>query len=238
MRYFGGKQRIAGSLAYYMNQLIKQHGHEAFVDLFCGSCNILTNIKCNTRVGNDIHPSLIAMWQAVQAGWIPPDKVSREEYNVQKAKKEVSPLDAFIGFGCSFGGKYWGGYANSDNFRNYASNAKNSTLQKLSYLQDVTFINLPYSEVILTVNSLIYCDIPYKDTKEYAGTPRFDHAAFYTWLKANTDKDIIVSEYDYNVPAGAKVIHSIRSKQDMNSSNGKIATQEVLFTFSTNLQEM
>ena len=42
MRYFGGKQRISKQLSQYLNSQLKDN--QPFVDLFCGSCNIISKI--------------------------------------------------------------------------------------------------------------------------------------------------------------------------------------------------
>lgn len=109
MQYFGGKQRIAKSLASYLNSILEPN--QPFVDLFCGSCNVISKIDSNRRrIANDKHKYLIAMWKELQRGWIPPDTFSKEEYYEVKETPDAKPyLTGFVGFGCSFSGKWWGG---------------------------------------------------------------------------------------------------------------------------------
>ena len=65
MRYFGGKQRISGPLSDYLNKCLKKE--QPFVDLFCGSCNVISKIDNNRlRIANDKHEYLIAMWGGVE----------------------------------------------------------------------------------------------------------------------------------------------------------------------------
>ena len=74
MHYFGGKQRISKSLSEYLNLQLKEG--QPFVDLFCGSCNIISKIDNNRlRIANDKHKYLIAMWKALQNGWQMPDNI-------------------------------------------------------------------------------------------------------------------------------------------------------------------
>lgn len=129
MQYFGGKARIAKPLAEYLNSQLKDG--QPFVDLFCGSCNVISKIDPNrTRIANDLHYELIEMWKYVQSGGALPDNISEDEYAV--VKKSGEPwLKAFVGFGSSFAGKYFGGYARSEN-QNYTLCAKNSCLKKLT----------------------------------------------------------------------------------------------------------
>lgn len=66
MRYFGGKQRISKYLVPEIQKYIK--GDQSFVDAFCGSCNIISNIKSTRRIANDLCEELIALHIAVQQG--------------------------------------------------------------------------------------------------------------------------------------------------------------------------
>jgi len=60
---------------------------------------------------------------------------------------------------------------------------------------NITTYNLDYKDVPLTKNSIIYCDIPYKNTEKYIDT--FDYDGFYDWCirKTNEGYKIYVSEY-------------------------------------------
>ena len=52
------------------------------------------------------------MWQGLQSGWTPPDVITKEEYKYIREHKDENPaLTGFVGFGCSFGGKWFGGLA-------------------------------------------------------------------------------------------------------------------------------
>ena len=43
---------------------------------------------------------------------------------------------------------------------------------------------------------LIYCDIPYKDTKQYNTSLNFDYDRFWNWAERMSEKNIVlVSEY-------------------------------------------
>lgn len=129
MQYFGGKARIAKPLAQYLNSQLKEG--QPFVDLFCGSCNVISKIDSNrVRIANDLHKELIAMWKYIQEGGDLPDNISEEDYAKVKVFGE-DWLKAFIGFGSSFAGKYFGGYARGGN-QNYTLCAKNSCLKKIT----------------------------------------------------------------------------------------------------------
>lgn len=157
MHYFGGKQRISKPLSKFLNSQLKEN--QTFVDLFCGSCNIISKIDNNRlRIANDKHKYLIAMWKALQKGWEMPNTITEEEYKYIKSNKDENlPLTGFVGFGCSYSGKWFGGYCRDNTNRNYCLNAKNSNLKILNNIRDVVFYNLNYDEVNIPLGSLVYC---------------------------------------------------------------------------------
>ena len=228
MRYMGGKQRISKQLSAFIQGEIDRLNVDTFVDLFCGSCNVVSNVNAKYRYANDIHPQLIAMWKALQTGWMPPKEVNEYQYDLAKDGKLSPHETAFIGFGCSYSGKYFGGYARSGN-RNYALNARNSCLKKIDKIKDVSFFSMNYSDFCLPSSGIVYCDIPYRDTAQYKGVPKFNHDKFYAWAQ-KCKIPIYVSEYKENVPFGWKTVFEIESKQDMHSKSGKAKTTEVLIT--------
>lgn len=229
MNYFGGKQRIAGQLAPFIQSRLASG--QAFVDLFCGATNVVSRIRADTRIANDACAPLIALHRAVQGGWQPPTTVTEDEYRAARSLPDDDPRKAFIGFGCSFSGKWFGGYARNKTERNYAANARNSLLKKHANLRDVVFTAGDYRDVVLPDRSLVYCDIPYRGTTAYGATGAFDHEAFYKWASAarQAGHDVLVSEYAANVPDGWQVVWSVDSKQDIRSADGlRKLTTEVL----------
>ncbi len=241
MQYFGGKQRISKALSEVLNNYLSEG--QTFVDMFCGSCNITSKIKAVNIIANDRHYYLISMWTSLQSGWLPPDTISKAQYDAIKLNTNPaeSHLRGFVGFGCSFSGKWFGGYAKSGD-RNYCLNAKNSVLLKSSKLGAVKFTNHDYKEVELPENSLIYCDIPYRNTTPYCKSEVgvFDHEEFYSWVKDKIREghSVYVSEYLQNVPDDAIVVWSHQSKKDIRDKHGvQQPTNEVLFTFKLTLDK-
>ena len=218
MQYFGGKQRISKQLSQYLNSQLKDS--QPFVDLFCGSCNIISKIdKDRLRIANDKHKYLISMWKELQNGWQMPDNISEEEYKYIKDHKDENPaLTGFVGFGLSYSGKWFGGYCRGGKDRNYCLNAKNSNNKILKNITDVKFYNLNYDEVPIPDGALVYCDIPYKNTTSYCKSEvgEFNHEEFYDWVRRNSDKyDIYVSEYKQNIPDDFIIVWEQNSKKDI-----------------------
>lgn len=235
MRYFGGKERVARDLSTFINDTYLKGNDTPFYDLFCGSCNVLARIDdSRLRYGNDKHKYLIAMWKELQNGWLPPKECTEEQYTLVREHLDKKPyVSGFIGFGCSFSGKWFGGYARGGN-RNYCLNAYNSTIKKFEKLKDVVFMCKDYFEVPVQVGAVIYCDIPYKNTTAYCKKEvgEFNHDDFYRWCIKNKDSfTILVSEYKHNIPDGFEVVWEKTSKKDIRNKDGEQeVTVEILMT--------
>lgn len=158
------------------------------------------------------------LWKGLQDGFIPPDSISEEEYKSLKYK-ESSALRGFVGFGSSFSGKWFGGYARSKTSnRNYTGEAKRTLLRKIKKLRDVQFNHFSYED-IRPSNALIYCDLPYFGTTGYSGTPEFDYEKFYDWCRTISKNNLIyISEYQ--MPKDFDCVLEIPTKLDMGDKNG------------------
>lgn len=210
-----------------------------FVDLFCGGCNLIENVTGN-RIANDIHPELISMYKALQEGWLPPKELSEEEYLlikynapsvIDKYKDKYTVVRAVTGFAYSFGAKYFGGYrrgnASNGKPRDYILEGYNNITKQTPKLVNVTFLNLPYDEVSLPTNSIIYCDIPYKDTTKYS-TKDFDYDKFYAWcLEIAKEHTLFVSEY--NMPEEFECIWQKEQISSLDLNTGSKRAIEKLF---------
>lgn len=123
MQYQGGKSRISNEISAIIEKEKKESN--TFVSLFCGSCSIESKVNIENKICNDTHPYLIAMWRGLQNSWMPPDIITKEQYNYIRNHKDENPaLTGFVGFGCSFGGKWFGGFAQNKKGDNYCSRAK------------------------------------------------------------------------------------------------------------------
>jgi DNA adenine methylase len=232
MQYFGGKQRIAKQISEFINT----HTHTHYVEPFCGSCNVATLVKIPNKTLNDKHHYLIEMFKAIQSGWIPPTDVNEEDYKQAKINQDKEPhVAGFVGFACSFAGKYWGGYARDgkvDKSGNYALRGHNSILKKMKTLMDATFTSKDFLEINHT-DSLIYCDPPYRGTTQYYKSilGSFPYDDFLIWTKEQSKNNtVLVSEYKHNVPEGAKIVLEIPSKTSIrDKTDNVIETVEVLW---------
>lgn len=199
MRYMGGKCRIANDIANIINLLTwggQNEEHRPFVSLFCGGCAVEAKVKAEFKICNDIHPYLIAMWKGLQNGWTPPDAVSKEEYYYIKAHPDENPaLTGFVGFECSFGGKWFGGYAHSKRGDDYCSQGKRGIMTDMMGLKDTTFVCGDYRDVVIPDNAVVFADPPYRNTTAYS-TGIFDHEAFWDYMRqlAKQGHKVFISE--------------------------------------------
>lgn len=132
----------------------------------------------------------------MQKGFDPPDEITLEQYQyLRKNKDENKPLTAFAGFGCSFGGKWFGGYARSTGGTNYAAQSKRSLLRDMASLMDAEFVCADYRKVCIPRGSVIYADPPYSGTTGYGGE-KFDTGEFWMAMRllADTGHPVFVSE--------------------------------------------
>ena len=228
MQYFGGKQRISKQIVEVLNEYRK--GNQPLVEPFVGGCNIISKMS-GERYCYDINEYLIEMYKAVQNGWTPPAIITEEEYDyIRNNKDEDKPLTGFVGIGCSYSGKWFGGYARNKTGRNYCLNAHNSILKQLNEIRDIKFDCKDYKELEFD-GCLIYCDPPYKDTTKYPIIGEFNTEEFWNvmrnWSKNNT---VIISEYE--APYDFECIKEIHTKTDIRNSDGKRENRvERLFRF-------
>lgn len=194
MQYLGGKSRIAKDISAIINKNIG--GRDRFISLFCGTCSVESLVSSEVKILNDSHKYLIACLQEFQKGRRFPDNVSQEEYRyIKNNLDEDIALSGFVGFGCSFGGKWWGGYARQSKGLNYAKTANNSLSKKLARLENAKFTNMDYREVEVNENSLVYCDPPYMNTTSYSNSKDFDHFSFWQYARKMSENNLVfVSE--------------------------------------------
>ena len=223
MQYFCGKSKISKPLSAFLNSQLKDG--MSFYDLFAGSCNVISKIDGNrSRYANDMHKELIAMWRYVLAGGELPTEITAAQYlGIRQSETSPDWLKAFVGFGCSFAGKWWGGYARGgvQGKKNYTMFARNSTLKKASTMVGVTFTHGSYKDIVPEPNSMLYCDIPYRNTTGYS-TGSFNHDEFYSWAvgMSHLGHTVLVSEYLHNLPDGWKVVWQHESKKVIRDRDG------------------
>lgn len=258
MKYPGNKTRLAESLFFVMYNNCDLKKYSNYIEPFVGAAGMLSEvvrsteydrkelgITFKTKIGNDLNPYLIKMFQYLQQGWMPPENVDESLYNLARdLSKDISKIKnsnltiadiGFIGIGCSFGGKWFGGYARGKNLkgteRNYCRESRNALLSQKLYIKDVIFTCESYKDLKITPQSLIYCDPPYEMTTNYRN--KFESFLFWDWCDrlVREGHKIFVSEYE--APDNWKCIweksrYSFLNKEDKN----KIGIEKLFTKFT------
>ena len=246
MQYQGGKAKLAQPIADIINEIPRREiphscsnsqanlrtGGACFVSLFCGSCAVESKVQGFPRkILNDKHAYLIAMLRGVQNGYELPELITPEQYQLIKANKDNDPvLAGFVGFGCSFGGKWYGGYARNKTGTNYALQSKRSLLKDMATLQNAEFVCGDYRRLCIPPGSVIYADPPYNNTTGYGGE-KFDTVEFWIAMQllADTGHTVFVSEQE--APLGIACIwgRPFTRTLDRNKSNQFKVTEKLFY---------
>jgi DNA adenine methylase len=229
MQYFGGKQRTAAKLAAFMHPYVAHRG--AYIEPFVGGAAMMAAQPAPVRVGGDANVALITMWRALADGWTPPQHITEDEYaNVKRRQDPSDPLTAFVGFGASFAGKWFGGYARGGEGRNYAANAASSLQKKAHGLRGVRWHSGDYRTCPLPSRAVIYCDPPYAGTTQYGAVGAFSWIDFWAWCLIKHAEGFAVFVSEYAAPPSFRIAYEVATKTDIRTNAaGKEPRIERLF---------
>lgn len=255
MQYLGGKSRISKQISDVINEVsmweienIKGFGgnnieHQfresnCFVSLFCGTCSVESKIKgFDRKILNDKHEYLVELLNGVKNGYELPEHISEDEYRyIREHKDDDKVLSGFVGFGCSFGGKWFGGYARNKSGTNYAMQSKKSLLKDMNTLMDAEFICKDYKEVELPNGCVIYADPPYNGTTGY-GKEKFDSEIFWEYMR-KISKNHMAFISEQNAPSDFISIYEkpFTRTLDVNKNN-QFKVTEKLFIHNCNYEK-
>jgi DNA adenine methylase len=232
MKYMGSKNRIAKEILPIM--LENRKTEQWYVEPFCGGLGTFDKVTGN-RLGSDKNKYLIAMWQGLQVNRTKPMEISKELYS--KVRTEYNngtniEFDDFmigwIGWMGSFNGRFFdGGYSGKTATRDYIDEQIRNTLKQVDLLDGAIFTDKDYSNLEIPNESIIYCDIPYKNTKQYSTSKNFDYDNFYQWCKEMNTKEHIVYVSEYNMPSNFKCVWSKGIKSYMKPSRAIDCTERL-----------
>ena len=203
MVYMGSKARFA---KYIIPIITDGRTVERYIEPFAGGMNVIDKIS-GKRVAADNNRYLIAMWQDLVKGRHFPDEITREFYGeVRNCYRHNDGHfdDAMIGWvgfiGSAKGRFYDGGYGGKSKtktgVRDYvAEKIRNINIQ-IPLMKGVEFLCCNYYELEIHKDDFVYCDIPYRNTKQYSTSVGFDHDAFWEWVRELKTPHIFVSEYN------------------------------------------
>ena len=233
MKYMGSKSRIAKDILKVI--LTPHNNYSRWVEPFAGGMNMIDKVPDYIeRVANDSNPYLIAMFKALKDGWIPPDNVTKEFYEECKQGNCEDHVRGWVGFNCSYSGKYFGGYAGitqtKQGVRDYQLEAKRNVMKQIQNLRNVEFVHGSYMELDLNRGDVVYCDPPYTGTTKYFTD--FNHDVFWEWVREKS-KFCKVYVSEYTAPDDFYCVWSKELKSSLSAngiSGGNKTSVEKLFT--------
>ena len=235
MKYMGSKARHAKEILNVILNEVNNNStkYTSWVEPFVGGANMIDKVPSKyIRYGNDINSDLIFLFQSIQDGsYTPPDELSEEEYK-EARNQNVNPAHrAFVGIGCSYSGKWFGGYARGNNSkgqpRNYCLESKNNLLSQ--NIENVIFTSKDYQLMKIPYHSIIYCDPPYSGTTKYKDD--FDHSIFWKWCEEQTKKENLVFVSEYHAPNNWECIWEKKVNNTLVKETGSKQGVERLFKF-------
>lgn len=178
------------------------------------------------------------MFKALQKDYNLPESISEEQYKYIKEHKDKNPaLAGFVGFGCSFGGKWFGGYARNKLGTNYALQSKHNVMKDMINLKRITFTCLDYKDVLIPKRSVIYADPPYANTTKYSSGD-FNSDEFWNYMR-NLSKDNLVFVSELTAPNDFKCIweKSFTRTLDFNKDNQFTSIERLYVHNSKNVHD-
>lgn len=228
MKYMGSKAR-------FKKQILEKipTRNAIYIEPFAGGMNMIDGVHdAEVRIANDFNKYLIAMFQALDFGWIP-EKITKDEYFELKNLNGPDYLIGWAGIACSYSGKWFGGFAGDvmtkRGLRDYQQEAIKNALKQIDNLKGVKFLNGSYDEIIIPDNSVVYCDPPYAGTTGYKDA--FDNDKFWQWIR-DTSKNNKVFVSEYKAPDDFECILEIHTKSSLSAnglSGGSKVSVEKLF---------
>jgi DNA adenine methylase len=234
MRYTGNKNRIS---KHILPIILKDRTKQCYVEPFVGGANMIDKVD-GIRIGSDFNEHLIKFYKSIQNGWLPPNKITKEEYNIiKKNQSNDSKLTIWAGICCSYGGKWFGGFLNdyqeskrnkNGKLPNHQDEARRGLIKQIPNLKDVEFIYSDYQDLDIPNNSIIYCDPPYEGTIKY--NEGINHSDFWEWCRVKTKEGHKVFISEYNAPNDFECIWSKEVSNTL-SKQKKSTKTEKLFVY-------
>lgn len=204
VKYQGSKSRLAKPIAAVIRPALTPGTR--YVEPFLGSAAVAVELSpyAQTSALSEGHEDVALMWQALLSGWEPPLSVTVEEY---RAQREAPPSAArgFIGTVCSFGGKWFGGYAREGarGDVNFADVGRRSVLRRAETLRaaHVQVAHCDYRSTAVSSSDVVYLDPPYAGTLAYKAMGAFDSVEFWKHARAWVDCGARVYVSEFNAPS-------------------------------------
>lgn len=251
MKYMGSKNRIA---KYILPIILKDRKeNQYYIEPFVGGANMIDKVD-GLRIANDINPYLISLLYNASCGKKYIEHISKElysrarnEYN-NKTNNDFNDFQlGWIGYMASANGRFFeGGYSGISKTktcieRNYIQESIDNLNKQIPNLLGIEFYCKSYEGLNIPDNSIIYCDIPYKDTKQYSFSKDFNYDKFWNWAREKTKQGHKVYISEYNAPDDFECVwqQEVKSSLSANGISGgnKISTEKLFTYILTNKED-
>lgn len=235
----GSKSRIAKNIIPIIQKYIYDNNIVHYYEPFCGGCNIIDKIKCESKYANDNQKYLIALLQNLEKINSLPDFVTKEHYSEVREcyNKSLNTFEDWyigaIGFLASYNGRFFdGGYAGvvetkQGTVRDYYNEAKRNLIEQTPLLKNINFNYGDYLDITGISNAVIYCDPPYENTKQYGSSKKFNHEKFWVWVREMSKNNIVLVS-EHNAPEDFKCIWTQSILRTIDN-NKRVQSVEKLF---------
>lgn len=233
MKYMGSKARIAKHILPII--LKDRKTGQWYVEPFVGGANTIDKVE-SPCIGADGNKYLIEMYTLLNTYGIPAHLVdiskdtysdARDQYNGRNAQLFSDAHIGWIGYMASANGRFYeGGYSGKSKtqigkVRNYIDESVRGIKKQMPLLQGIDFKHSDYKNLELPEKSIIYCDIPYAGSKQYATIcKKFDYTVFWEWSREKVKQGHKVFISEYQAPYDFVCVWEQEVKSSL-SANGK-----------------
>lgn len=242
MKYMGSKSRIAKHIIPIIEQRMEDYNLKTYVEPFVGGANVIDKIKCEKRIGCDKQKYLIALYENLDKFSMLPEFVTREHYSEVRDcyNKNLGTFEDWyigaIGFLASYNGRFFdGGYAGlvetkAGTTRNYYDEARRNLESQIESLKGIEWRSGDYRKTCSNLEDcLIYCDPPYKDTKQYGTSRDFNHAEFWDWCREMSERNVVLVS-EHSAREDFECIWELPIKRTIDN-NKRVSATERLFEY-------
>jgi len=232
----GGKSRLAGKIAEYLSR--EAGDRRRYIEPFIGGGSVFAKVAplFEQAEAGDASEDIVMMWLAVSDGWLPPEALTENDYK-RLMTAPPSALRGFAGFGCSFGGKWFGGFARGGKMgngepRNHQSESFRAVKRMAPAFHGRKICQRDYREWQIDADCVVYCDPPYEGTQEYGAVGAFDSAEFWRTAQGWSESGALVLVSEYSAPKGWRPVLSMPHRQSLqHGADGRPETTERVWRF-------
>jgi DNA adenine methylase len=169
----------------------------------------------------------VAFLASIRDGWVP-ERITEEQYHQVKGHRDLYTPEylAYVGYGCSFGGMWFGTFARSEG-RDIPAETIRNIQRQAPKLRGAEFVHSGYDKLTIPKGSLIYCDPPYEGTTGYK--MGFDHGKFWQWCRDMSEEGHVVIVSEYTAPEDFQCIFELGRKVRLSGNTVRKQTEK-LFT--------